>query len=65
MDREVLSLTSAKEKEINKQKIKIYQKMTDELKEVFSYDIKPSSKNYLLQAIFEDYEKKLSKINVR
>lgn len=65
MNGEILSLTSVKEKEINKQKIKIYQKMTNELREVFSYDIKPSSKNYLLQAIFEDYEKELSKINVR
>lgn len=65
MDGEVLSLVTAKEDEINKQKIKIYQKMTNEFKEVFGYDIKPSSKNYLLQAIFEDYEKELLKINVR
>lgn len=52
------------EKNINK-KLKLYEKMEEEFKEVFSYDIKPSEKNYLLQAILEDIQKELLKLNVR
>ncbi len=65
MKGEVLSLMTAKEKEINNKKVEVYEKMEKEFKEVFSYDIKPSRKVYLLQAIFEDIEKELLKINVR
>lgn len=65
MNGEIFSLTTAKEREISKQKITILEKMIAELKEVFSYDIKPSQKNNLLEAIVEDTDKELNKINAR
>ncbi len=65
MNKSVFSFMELEEKEITNQKIKIFERLIEEFKETFSYDIKPSKKNYMLQAILEDCEKELSKINVR
>lgn len=65
MNGEIFSLTTAKEREISNQKITILEKMIAEFKEVFSYDIKPSQKNNLLEAILEDVDKELKKINAK
>ena len=52
-----------KEKEETlKKQLEIYEKMTKEFEEVFDYDILPSKKNYLLQAIYMDFKKAIENV---
>lgn len=51
-----------KNEETLKKQLELYKKMIAELEEVFSYDIVPSKKNYLLYAIYMDFKKGLENV---